>query len=100
MAKDKEKLQVEIMLLACVAAMIIPIFAWWSQFKINAGNLWFLLVDLALSVAMFFMARQCRRQGEENETETNGTRAITIAIAVVDFLWIAGWAAYQNELIK
>jgi hypothetical protein len=34
------------------------------------------------------------------ETETNGKHAFTIALAAAIFLWVAGWAAYINELVK
>lgn len=100
MAKDNEKLQVEIMLLACIIAMIIPVVTWWPQTKTNLESVLFVLGLLAFDVSFWLMARKCRKQVEENETETNGTRAITIAIAVIHFLWVAGWAAYENELIK
>lgn len=101
MAEQKnETRQVQIMTLFCAIVMLIPFIAWWKQSKINMHNGWFVGVDIILTLAFIYMSRINARDARENETDTTAKRAITIAIAVADFFWVAGWAAFQNELIK
>jgi len=100
MPDKKESLQVSIMTLICSIVMIIPIFVWWNQTLINMRNWLFCVVDLVLVILFTLVSRKCFKQVREYETETTVTRATVIFLAVADFIWIAGWAAYQNELIK
>lgn len=100
MPDKKESLQVSIMTLICSIVMIIPIFVWWNQTLINMRNGWFAIIDLVLVALFTWASRKCFKQVREYETETTGMRLLTILLAVADFIWIAGWAAYQNELIK
>jgi hypothetical protein len=98
--KNFDKKQVTLMTIICSFAIILPHFAWLHQTIVNLKNGWFTTIDIILSVLYVAMCFINFRDVKFYETETNGKHAFTIALAAAIFLWVAGWAAYINELVK
>lgn len=99
MSSGDERKQVNRMIGICAAVIVLAHIAFWKLTMQNFHSALFTIGDLVFAAFFIIYSYRSYKQEKENETKTT-SRAAAIGFAAANFVWVCGWAAYLNELVK
>lgn len=83
------------MIIGCIAAILIFLFAWFSKFTHNLSN-WVFSIGFGILLGGFIVEAIGTYKYADDDSK-DWKRKLLLAITVVILCWLGGWAAGNNE---
>lgn len=77
----------------------LAIMGWHLAFAFALKSFFSVLID-GIAIGLFLYQSYRAYKVADDGVKDNSSRAYLIAYALFILVWVGGWAAYQNELVK